>query len=121
MSKPSKAARREKRHLRVRKSITGTAQRPRLNIFRSSKHIRAQVIDDVAGKVLVAASSLSPEVAEQLKTGANRQAARVVGKLLGQKAKGLGIQNVVFDRGGYLYHGRIKELAEGAREAGLKF
>jgi large subunit ribosomal protein L18 len=112
---------RKKRHRRVRTKISGTPQRPRLNVFRSSKHIYAQVIDDQSGNTLVAASSLDPQLRPDLPRGSNRDAARNVGKLLGQRAVDQGIKDVVFDRGGYLYHGRVKELAEGAREAGLNF
>jgi large subunit ribosomal protein L18 len=121
MSKVSRADRRVRKHERVRKTVEGSAERPRLNVFRSSKHIYAQVIDDVAGHTLVAASSLSKELDGQFKTGANKAAARAVGKLIAQKAKEKKLDKVVFDRGGYLYHGRIKELADGAREGGLKF
>lgn len=112
---------RKKRHRRVRTKISGTPQRPRLNVFRSSKNIYAQVIDDQSGNTLVAASSLDPQLRPDLPRGSNRDAARNVGKLLGQRAVDQGIKDVVFDRGGYLYHGRVKELAEGAREAGLNF
>ena len=114
-------AKRVLKHVRVRKKVAGTAQRPRLNVFRSSKHISAQVVDDTLGRTLVAVSSQSKELKGQLKTGANKAAARLVGKLIAQKTKEKGIQAVVFDRGGYLYHGRVKELADGAREGGLKF
>jgi large subunit ribosomal protein L18 len=117
----SRTERRLKKHQRVRKTVTGSAEKPRLNVFRSSKHIYAQIIDDNVGQTLTAASSLSKELKGQFKTGANKAAARAVGKLLAQKAKDQSIVRVVFDRGGYLYHGRIKELAEGAREGGLKF
>ena len=112
---------RKKRHRRVRTKISGTPQRPRLNVFRSSKHIYAQVIDDQSGNTMVAASSLDPQLRTDLSRGSDKEAARKVGKLLGQRAADQGIKEVVFDRGGYLYHGRIKELAEGAREAGLNF
>lgn len=117
----TRTERRLKKHQRVRKTVSGSAARPRLNVFRSSKHIYAQIIDDDQGRTLTAASSLSKELKGQFKTGANKAAARAVGKLLAQKAKAQSIALVVFDRGGYLYHGRIKELAEGAREGGLKF
>lgn len=120
MGKLTVAERRVRRHRRVRKQVLGTSRRPRLSVFRSSQHIYAQVVDDDAGRTLAAASSLSPEL-KDLKTGANRAAARAVGKLLGQRALAQGVKAVVFDRGGYLYHGRVKELADGAREAGLKF
>ena len=117
----TRTERRVRKHVRVRKRVSGTAERPRLNVFRSSKHIYAQIVDDNRGQTLVAASSLSKELDGQFKTGANKLAARAVGKLIAQKAKEKSIAKVVFDRGGYVYHGRIKELAEGAREAGLKF
>lgn len=120
MSKVSRQDRRVRKHERVRKTVSGSSERPRLNVFRSSKHIYAQIIDDVKGHTVVAASSLSKEL-DGLKHGANKQAARAVGKLIAQKAKEKKVEKVVFDRGGYVYHGRIKELAEGAREGGLKF
>src|ERR1035437_3213755 len=121
MSNISREDRRARKHIRVRKTVTGTAERPRLNVFRSSKHIYAQVIDDIKGCTVAAASSLSKELDGQFKTGANKAAARAVGKLIAQKAKEKSVTKVVFDRGGYVYHGRIKELADGAREGGLKF
>ncbi len=110
---------RKRRHDRVRKKISGTTARPRLNVYRSLKNIYAQIIDDTKGVTLVAASSLD----ESLKAnyGGNKDAAKAVGKLLAEKAVAAGITEVVFDRSGYLYHGRIQELAEGAREGGLKF
>ena len=120
MSVISRQDRRERKHLRVRKRVHGTAERPRLNVFRSSKHIYAQIIDDVKGHTLVAASSASGEL-KDLKSGANKAAARAVGKLIAAKAKEHNITQVVFDRGGYLYHGRIQEIAVGAREGGLRF
>jgi large subunit ribosomal protein L18 len=120
MKATSRTEKRLHRHRRVRKKVQGSAARPRLNIFRSSKHIYAQIVDDVKGHTLAAASSLSKEL-EQLKTGADKAAARAVGKLIAQKAKEKNIIQVVFDRGGYLYHGRVKELADGARQGGLKF
>lgn len=110
---------RERRHLRVRKKIHGTAERPRLAVFRSEKNIYAQIIDDVAGRTLVAASSLDKDFS--LKVGSNKEAAKLVGEAVAKKAVEAGITEVVFDRGGYLYHGRVQMLAEGAREAGLKF
>ena len=109
---------RQKRHFRVRNKISGTAERPRLSVFRSSKNIYAQLIDDQAGVTLVAASSL--EKAFEGK-GSDKEAARAVGKLVAERAVEKGITTVVFDRSGYIYHGRIKELAEGAREGGLNF
>lgn len=120
-SKKSKNVNRKARHARVRKKIAGTAQNPRLNVFRSNQNIYAQIIDDVAGNTLVAASSLDASIKEQVSNTSNKQTARLVGALVAKKALEKGIENVVFDRGGYLYHGRVQELAEGAREAGLKF
>ncbi len=112
---------RKRRHRRVRTKVNGTPERPRLNVFRSSKHIYAQVIDDQSGKTLVAASSLDSQLRSELDRGSNCEAARKVGSLLANRAVDKGIKNVVFDRSGYLYHGRVKELADGAREAGLNF
>lgn len=106
------------RHKRVRGKVNGTQERPRLNVFRSAKNIYAQVIDDVKGVTLVAASSLDKEIDCY---GGNKDAARKVGKLVAERALKMGITEVVFDRGGYIFHGRVKELAEGAREGGLKF
>lgn len=120
-SNKSKNENRKARHARVRKKISGTAEHPRLNVFRSNQNIYAQIIDDVAGHTLIAASSLDASIKEQVTNTSNKQAARLVGQLVAKKALEKGIENVVFDRGGYLYHGRVKELAEGAREAGLKF
>lgn len=111
-----------KRRFRVRKSIgKGTGQRPRLSVHRSSMHIYAQIIDDTQGKTLVAASSLEKQLRGSLKSGADKAAASEVGKLVAQRALKAGISNVVFDRGGFLYHGRVKALATAARESGLKF
>ncbi|MCB2290284.1 50S ribosomal protein L18 [Clostridium sp. CS001] len=110
---------RVKRHLRVRKKISGTAQRPRLAVYRSDKNIYAQVIDDVAQITLVSASSI--DKAFEQKLGSNKEAAKLVGKMIAERALEKGIDEVVFDRGGYVYHGRVQNLAEGAREAGLKF
>lgn len=115
-----KRAARERRHLRVRKKVSGSPECPRLNVYRSLKHIYAQVIDDVSGVTLVAASTLDPQL-EELKYGGNKDAAKAVGNLIAQRCLDKGIENVVFDRGGNLYHGRVKALAEGAREKGLKF
>jgi large subunit ribosomal protein L18 len=114
---------RKRRHLRVRKKVSGTPERPRLNVFRSAKHIYAQLIDDVAGRTLVAASTLDPALRDQLaETGTgNKEAASLVGKRIAQLALEKGYKQVVFDRGGYPYHGRIQALAEAAREAGLDF
>ncbi|MDR2909692.1 MAG: 50S ribosomal protein L18 [Oscillospiraceae bacterium] len=107
-----------KRHGRIRNKIDGTAARPRLNVFRSARHIYAQLIDDAAGVTLGAASSLEKDFEG---VGCNKEAARRVGAKIAEVAKAKGIEEVVFDRGGYIYHGRVKELAEGAREGGLKF
>ena len=107
-----------RRHKRVRAKISGTAECPRLNVFRSSQHIYAQIIDDVNGVTLVSASSLDKDFSGN---GGNAEGARKIGQIIGEKAKSKGIDTVVFDRGGYIYHGRVKELAEGARESGLEF
>ncbi|OAB28742.1 50S ribosomal protein L18 [Paenibacillus macquariensis subsp. defensor] len=121
INKEDKNKARVRRHLRVRKKITGTVERPRLNVFRSSKHIYAQLIDDVAGVTLVAASTVDKELSEGITNGANVESARKVGELVAKRAKDKGYASVVFDRGGYLYHGRIQALADAAREAGLEF
>jgi len=121
ITKGDKNIARKKRHARVRRTVTGTATRPRLNVFRSSKHIYAQLIDDVAGTTLVNASTLDKEIAGTITNGGNVEAAQKVGQLVAQRAKAKGYENVVFDRGGYLYHGRIKALADAAREEGLLF
>ncbi len=118
VKKPDSNKQRLLRHARVRAKVSGTAERPRLNVFRSSKHIYAQLIDDVNGVTLAAASTM--DKAFEGNSG-NKEAARKVGQLIAQKALEKGISDVVFDRGGYLYHGRVQELAEGARESGLKF
>ena len=111
-------AQRIKRHKRVRSKISGTSERPRLNVFRSEKHIYAQVIDDTEGVTLCAASSLERGFKG---SGSNKEAAKQVGKRVAERAIKKGVEDVVFDRGGYIYHGRVKELAEAAREGGLKF
>ena len=118
VSKINKKAMRLKRHIRVRGKISGTAERPRLNVFRSNANIYAQVIDDVNGVTLVSANTL--EKGFEGATG-NAEAAKKVGTVLAERAKAKGIEEVVFDRGGYVYHGRVAALAEGAREGGLKF
>ena len=118
IAKVNKNAKRQKRHVRVRAKISGTPGRPRLNVFRSNANIYAQIIDDVSGVTLVSASSLDKSI--EGPTG-NKEAARKVGALLAERAKDKGITNVVVDRGGYIYHGRVMELAEGAREGGLEF
>ncbi|MGI6778482.1 MAG: 50S ribosomal protein L18 [Acetivibrionales bacterium] len=121
INKPNKNKVRLRKHYRVRKKIKGTPERPRLNVFRSLNNIYAQVIDDTSGTTLAAASTLDPALKGKVKSGANKEAAKEVGKLVAEKAIDKGIKRVVFDRGGYLYHGRVKELAEAAREAGLEF
>ena len=110
-----------RRKRRVRAKVSGTAERPRLAVHRTNAHIYAQVIDDVAGRTLCAASTLDPEFRATGKVGGNKEAARKVGELIAKRAAGKGISEVVFDRGGYIYHGRVKALADGARNAGLKF
>ncbi len=112
---------RKRRHRRVRKKVLGTLERPRLCVFKSNRHIYAQVINDETGKTLLALSTLSPEFKEQWGKGNKTGAARIVGQILGKKVKEAHIQRVIFDRGGFKYHGRVKALADGAREGGLDF
>lgn len=113
---------RQRRQIRVRSKISGTPERPRLNVFRSANHIYAQVIDDSIGHTLVSASTMDKEARPEFKDGINKtDEAKLVGKIVAERAKEKGITKVVFDRGGYLYHGRIKALADAAREAGLDF
>ena len=119
LKKIDKNSNRKARHERVRKKISGTSERPRLCVFRSSNHIYAQIIDDVAGHTLVSASTLDKSA--DLASTKNKEASKFVGELVAKRASERGITEVVFDRGGYIYHGRIKELADSAREAGLKF
>ena len=119
--KLSREAHRRRIHVRMRKRIAGTAERPRLAIHRSTKHIRAQVIDDHTARTIVSASSLDKEVRTLIKGGGNIAASKVVGKMIAERARAKGVDKVVFDRGGYQYHGRVQALAEAAREAGLKF
>ncbi|MCR8636290.1 MULTISPECIES: 50S ribosomal protein L18 [Paenibacillus] len=121
ITKADKNKARLKRHLRVRKKIQGTAERPRLNIFRSSKHMYAQLIDDVSGVTIASASTQDKELKDGIGNGGNIDAARKVGSLIAERAKTTGVVKVVFDRGGYLYHGRVQALADAAREAGLEF
>ncbi len=122
MAKPrSRELRRTKRHQRVRVRVQGTAERPRLSVFRSLRHIYAQVIDDAAGRTMLSASTLDPEVLKQLKDSNKTEQARLVGELLARRALLKGIKQVVFDRGGYKYHGRVKAVAEAARTGGLEF
>ena len=118
INKEAKNVARVRRHVRVRAKISGTPECPRLNIFRSNKNIVAQVIDDVAGKTLVSASTMDKEVKTKQ---ANIEAAKEVGELIAKRAIKAGIKNVVFDRGGYIYHGKVQAFAEAAREAGLEF
>jgi len=117
VSKVTRRVSRIRRHIRVRKSVSGTPARPRLNVYRSTTHIYAQVIDDVAGHTLAAASDIEPAIA----TGTKSERAALVGKAVAERAIAKGVANVVFDRGGYQYHGRVKALADAAREAGLGF
>ena len=109
------------RHARVRKKISGTPDMPRLSVYRSNKHIQAQIIDDTRGITLVAASTMDPSLKGQLEEVDKKGAAKLVGKLIGERALAAGIKNVVFDRGGYVYTGRVANVADGAREAGLEF
>jgi large subunit ribosomal protein L18 len=113
--------RRTRRQLRVRKKLVGTPARPRLAVFRSSKHMYAQVIDDAAGKTLAAASTIEPDVRKELSYGGNKAAAEVVGRLVAERAKQAGIDKICFDRRSYKYHGRVQALADAARAAGLQF
>ncbi len=117
----SRNDKRMQRHARVRRDVFGTPDKPRLCVYRSLANIYAQVIDDVNGNTLVSASTLDKEIKDQFANGGNKDAAKAVGEALGKKALEKGIDTVCFDRGGFLYHGRVKELADGARSAGLKF
>jgi large subunit ribosomal protein L18 len=121
INKANKNKVRVRKHVRVRKKISGTAACPRLDVFRSLSHIYAQIIDDEKGVTLVAASTLDKAIKDKIAFGGNVEAAKEVGKLVAEKALEAGITEVVFDRGGYPYHGRVKALADSAREAGLKF
>ena len=121
INRPNTNAQRLKRHKRVRGKISGTPERPRLNVFRSETNIYAQIIDDVNGVTLAAASSLDKELKGEIAYGGNKEAAKKVGEALAKRALAKGIEEVAFDRGGFLFHERVKELADGAREAGLKF
>ena len=120
IKKEDRNKRRELRHLRARKKVAGSSERPSLAVFRSLKHIYAQIINDETGTTLVSASSLDPEIRQQVASGGNAASATVVGELIAKRALESGINQVVFDRGGYLYHGRVAALAEAARAAGLK-
>ncbi|MGI6109277.1 MAG: 50S ribosomal protein L18 [Eubacteriaceae bacterium] len=121
IKKPNKNKLRLRRHSRVRRKISGTTACPRLCVFRSNKNMYAQIIDDDNGTTLVAASTLEPEIKAAVEAGSNKDAAKAVGQAVAKKAAEAGITEVVFDRGGYVYTGRVKELADGAREGGLKF
>ena len=121
MAKFSRQAARKRRHKRVRKKVHGTPERPRLNVYRSLLHIYAQVIDDEAGETLVAASTIDKDLRGQMAGKTKVEQARLVGQTVAERARARGITHVVFDRGGYRYFGRVKALAEGAREGGLKF
>ena len=121
ITKTNRKLERERRHRRVRTKISGTAECPRLVVSKSNKNIIAQVIDDTTGNTLVSASTLDSAIKDKIAHGGNIEAAKEVGKLVAEKALAAGITTVVFDRGGYVYHGRVSELAEGAREGGLKF
>lgn len=121
-TRPNRREARIRRHIRLRKNLTGTAERPRLSVFKSLHHIYAQIIDDSAGKTLIHASTLDPELKSQVRgNGGNIESAKIVGKLIAERALAKGIKRVVFDRGGHIYHGRVAALAEAARENGLEF
>jgi large subunit ribosomal protein L18 len=119
--KLSKDAHRRRIHARVRTRLAGTPERPRLNVYRSAAHIYVQIIDDRSGRTIVSASSVDKETKKGLKGGGNIASAKAVGKIIAERGKAAGVTQVVFDRGGYKYHGRVKALADAAREAGLKF
>ena len=121
VSKVSRTEVRQEKHRRLRRHINGTAERPRLSVFRSNNHMYAQIIDDTVGKTLVSASTLQKDVKAELEKTNDVAAAAYLGTVIGKKAVEAGIESVVFDRGGYIYHGKIKALADAAREAGLKF
>ena len=121
MAKESRNDKRLKRHERVRKNLYGTPEKPRPCVYRSNKNISAQIIDDVSGTTLVAASSLDKDLKAEIANGGNKDAAKMVGEAIAKTAAAKGIEEVAFDRGGFLYHGRVAKLAEGAREGGLKF
>jgi large subunit ribosomal protein L18 len=116
-----KTRKRVKRKGAIRKRITGTPERPRLSVFRSAKHVYAQAIDDTTGRVLACASDLEPGIKDSISGRPKKERARQIGKVIGEKLKALKIEAVIFDRNGYIYHGRVKEVADGARDAGLKF
>ena len=116
-----KVRKRLRRKVHIRLRVTGTSERPRLSVFRSAKHIYAQAIDDVTGRVLASAGELDAAVKAQITGKAKKERARIVGKAIGEKLVGTGVKAVIFDRNGFIYHGRVKELADGARDAGLQF
>jgi len=121
INKPSRAAARQKRHYRIRNHVKGTAQRPRLAVFRSNQHMYAQIIDDVAQTTLVAASTMESDIASKVEHTSTIAAAALVGEVIAKRAVEKGITEVVFDRGGFIYHGKVQALADAAREAGLTF
>jgi len=121
IKKSDKNQLRRKKHMRIRNKITGTPERPRLNVYKSSKNIYAQIIDDTKGLTIVSASSVDTALKGSVKYGGNIEAAKEVGKLIAQRAVEKGLKLIVFDRGGYVYHGRVKELADAARAEGLEF
>ena len=121
INKESRSVIRKKKHLKIRNRFSGTAQRPRLAVFRSNNHMYAQVIDDAAGKTLVSASTVEKKIASELEKTNNVAAAEYLGKVIAERAKAAGIEEVVFDRGGFIYTGKIKALADAAREEGLEF
>ena len=121
IKKKSRSANRVKKHLRIRNRFSGTAERPRLAVFRSNNHMYAQIIDDTVGKTLCAANTLQKDVKAELEKTNDVEAAAYVGKVIAERALALGIKKVVFDRGGYIYHGKVQALADAAREAGLEF
>jgi large subunit ribosomal protein L18 len=121
MAKETRVESRQRRHARVRRKVVGTAERPRLNVFRSLQHIYAQIIDDSTGNTLVSASTLDAKLREEIAQLDAHERAKAVGRIVAERAKAAGIEQVVFDRGGYPYHGRVKAVADGSREAGLVF
>lgn len=121
IKKESKNSKRKVRHVRVRRKVLGTPERPRLSIYKSLSNMYAQIIDDTTGSTLVSASTLDKDLKGKVEYTGNKEAAKLVGAMVAKRALDKGIDKVVFDRGGYIYHGRVKELAEGAREAGLQF
>lgn len=121
INKADKNASRKIRHLRIRKRASGTPERPRFNVFRSLRHLHVQIIDDTCGHTMLSASTLDPDIKGKLAELTKKEAAKLVGQVAAERALNQGIKKVVFDRGGYIYHGRVQEVANGAREAGLEF